>query len=366
MYLAWRNLLQDKTRFALSVGGVALAIMLVLVLNGFLTGLYQQMSAYLDNQSASVVIASPDANSLMTSTSPLPRGTIDAVRKVDGVVAVIPIFAQFIYIDLHEKRVMVYLIGYDPTIGGGPWRLVAGREPTADNEIVVDRVLAQRHGFQVGDTFSVMGIHLSVVGLADGTSSWLTSYVFIRQSAIAAFMLNNDLTNFLLVTPAPGVTPETLRERLHAALGVNALLKSDAIANDAKLFAGVFSAPLRLMITIAFVVGTLVVGLIIYTNTVERQAEFGVLKAVGAKNGLLYRIVLSQAFIAAGIGVAVSIGLALLVAQIIMALRPEFLVAFDVGAIIVATVAGLVMALPAALVPARMVAQLSPAEVLRR
>lgn len=39
MPIALRNLLKDKTRLALSIGGVALAVMLILILNGFLAGL---------------------------------------------------------------------------------------------------------------------------------------------------------------------------------------------------------------------------------------------------------------------------------------------------------------------------------------
>ena len=38
-------------------------------------------------------------------------------------------------------------------------------------------------------------------------------------------------------------------------------------------------------------------GLVIYTATVERQREYGVLKAVGTRNGMLYRVVTLQALI---------------------------------------------------------------------
>ena len=48
MSLAYRNLLKDKTRMTLSIGGVALAMMLILVLNGFLDGMYRQITSYLD------------------------------------------------------------------------------------------------------------------------------------------------------------------------------------------------------------------------------------------------------------------------------------------------------------------------------
>ena len=101
----------------------------------------------------------------------------------------------------------------------------------------------------------------------------------------------------MLLTPSDRLTPEELRARLKDVPGAEALLKRDMVANDAKLFGRIFSAPLQLMVAIASLVGTLVVGLVIYTATVERQREYGVLKAVGARNGMLYRVVTLQALI---------------------------------------------------------------------
>lgn len=45
MSLARRNLFQNKVRLFLSASGVALALMLILVLNGFLSGVYKQATA---------------------------------------------------------------------------------------------------------------------------------------------------------------------------------------------------------------------------------------------------------------------------------------------------------------------------------
>ena len=50
MLIARRNLTQEKTRLALSIGGVALAIMLVLILDGLLVGIFRQITAYLDHR----------------------------------------------------------------------------------------------------------------------------------------------------------------------------------------------------------------------------------------------------------------------------------------------------------------------------
>ncbi len=57
MKIAWRNLLQDKTRLGFSIAGVALAVMLVLILNGFVTGLNAQIGAYLDHEPGTLVVA---------------------------------------------------------------------------------------------------------------------------------------------------------------------------------------------------------------------------------------------------------------------------------------------------------------------
>jgi putative ABC transport system permease protein len=120
------------------------------------------------------------------------------------------------------------------------------------------------------------------------------------------------------------------------------------------------------MVGVHFLVGTLVVGLVIYTATIERRREYGVLKAIGAPNGLLYQVVAEQALIAAGAGVALGVGLAFAAARLIMALRPQFLLVYEPAVVVQALLAGLGMALLAALLPARALARLAPADVFRR
>jgi ABC-type antimicrobial peptide transport system permease subunit len=137
-------------------------------------------------------------------------------------------------------------------------------------------------------------------------------------------------------------------------------------ANDLALFARFFAAPLKLMSGIAFLVGTLVVGLVTYTATIERQREYGVLKAVGAHNATLYAVVTLQALIAALGGVGVGVLLTYAVGALIMVARPQFLVVLDPAEAARAVLLGLVMALAGALIPARIVAHLAPAEVFRR
>jgi putative ABC transport system permease protein len=366
MFLARRNLFQDKTRLVLSVGGVALAVMLILILNGFLTGMNNQITSYLIHSPGSIAVTQVGIRNMLGATSLLPPGVAAEVEAIGGVGQSIPILSQFIILDLHGKKQPAYMIGYDPKQGGGPWSLVKGSEPQTDREMVFDRVLAERHDLHIGDTFEVMGQDFTIVGLSDGTTSWMTSFFFIRKTAAEKLLLAPGATSFLLVDTTSEASPRAVIQRINDLPGVNALNKDEMAANDLNLFAKVFSIPLKLMVGIAFLVGTMIVGLVIYTATIERQREYGVLKAVGASNGVLYRVVVTQALVAALAGALVGVMLAYGAATGIMAARPQFLITLDPRDIIQAFVAGLGMALVAALFPARVVAGLAPAEVFRK
>jgi len=69
MSLARQNLFQNRLRLLLSAVGVALSVMLILILNGFLSGVYKQASAYLDHSPGSVVVVQGVSR---TSSRPAP------------------------------------------------------------------------------------------------------------------------------------------------------------------------------------------------------------------------------------------------------------------------------------------------------
>lgn len=367
MNLAIRNLLQDKLRFALSVTGVALAVMLILFLLGLREGMFRSAVAYLDHAPGSVAVMPEGVKSTSAGSGQfLSPETVEEVASAPGVARATPIMLMMAIPELHGKKQVVKLVGYDRALGGGPWDLAEGREPVADNEVVLDRVLADRHDFKVGDLFEVGGQRLTVVGLSNQTASFSGSFVFAGKSLVESLALAPGAATFVLLTPSPGTAPDELVARLQDPPGTNVLLKSRVMANDQEILAGILDQVILLMVAAAFIVGTLVVGMVIYTSTIERRGEYGILKAIGAGNAVLYRVVASQAVVAAGVGALLGVGLAFTMGSLVMNMKPQFLVAIEPPAIIGTLAAGFVMALAGALVPARAVARLAPAEVFRR
>ncbi len=366
-YLAFGNLLQQKFRLVLSIGGVALAIMLIVLLNGFLAGIYVQITAYLDNTPADLVIAQDGVTNLLSATSLLPPDTEDRARGVAGIDRVTPIISQFVILDIHAEKVVAYMVGYEPELGGGPWSLAAGRPPADDDEVVLDRVMAETHGFGLGDAIEILDEEFTVVGLSEGTNSWMASFFFVEKRAAEKLLSTPKAVSFLLLTFEPGADQDAVEARLRRRLrDVEIVPAATMKQNDLDLLVQIFAIPLQMMITIAFAVGTAILGMVIYTATVERIREYGVLKAVGARNWHLYWLVTQQGLVIALLGVTLGIGMAWVTAWWVMRVSPKFLVSLQPESILPTALVGLLMGLLAALLPARHVARLDPAQVFRK
>ena len=66
---------------------------------------------------------------------------------------------------------------------------------------------------------------------------------------------------------------------------------------------------------LGLLVGMVVVAQTIYASTVDHIREFGTLKAMGAGNSYVYKVIIQQALISALFGYAIAIGIGYLVAK---------------------------------------------------
>jgi putative ABC transport system permease protein len=211
---------------------------------------------------------------VLGATSLLPAGAEDLVRGVPGIASIIPIISRYVPMDIHDKKVVTYLVGYDPKAGGGPWALKAGRLPGDDDEVVLDGVMAETHDLELGDTLEILDEEFTVVGLSDGTTSWMASFIFLEKRGAERVFLTPGMTSFLLLNLEPGADPAAVETRLRRRLRKVEILPAATVKqNDINLMVKVFAIPLQMMTTIAFAVGTAILGLIIYTATVPGLAS---------------------------------------------------------------------------------------------
>lgn len=358
--LSRRNLFAERRRLLASMIGVGLAVMLILLLDGLWAGLRQQATVYTDRAGADLYVLQPGIRDLTAGASTIPLTAVDRVKSDPEVAWATPVRTAYVILTLHGRKVAVYVVGSGSPDHGGPWSLVSGRRPRADDEVTVGALVARRHGIGVGDQISVMGTRLRVVGTSD-SSGFMLDYVFVTHRALTGLVGTPDATSAILIGTS---NPAGVARRLRSD-GLNVLARDTVAQNNLALATGIFGSPIRLMVGIGLAAGTLIIALTAYTVINERRREYGILAALGATRARLVKLALVQTLALAGMGLVAGLVLFIVGRVLIVGLRPQFQVVLTPGAVGRAAAAALLMALLAAILPARRLAALEPAAAFR-
>jgi putative ABC transport system permease protein len=368
--LAFRELARAPLRFGLLVGAVGLLVFLVLFQSTLLSTLLSFFSGALETQSAQVVVYSDDARK-NPEGSVLPLRTVDDVAAVPGVARAGPLGVDTVTARADGDELDVALFGYALDGPGAPTRLVEGRLPRDDGEGVASDIDAGR-GFAVGDTVSVIGpdatYPITIVGRSEKLRFSVDPAVFVsyRSYEDASRVKNPDAVSItpsmVVVDPEPGVDPATLAARITRTVdGVDALDRASAV--DELPGVSAVQSSFAIILGLAFVVVTLVVGIFFVILTVQKSASLTLLRAIGARTGDLVRTLLVQVGVVMIGGIVVGAGL---LAVATLASSERFPIEFDGGLLFTRGALLLVLAAVASLPAIRRVLRIDPIHAVTR
>ncbi len=366
--LAVANLTQNRTRLFLATSGAGVALALVLVFQAVFTGASARLTAYIDRTGADVWVSQEGVRTLHMSTSVLPSSVVEAVRSVPGVADAVPVRYATDSVAVGQAEFITYVFAVPERASvGGPWRIVAGTGALQPGEIVIDRSIAGTAGARLGDRVRILGRDFQVVGLIDGTSSLVSSVSFVRVEDFVRARGSGDAISYVLVRAQAGTPAQALAEaiRLHVT-GVTVQTRSEFAAEERQLVADMSTDIITIMNTAGYLTGLAVVMLNVYIATVARRREYGVLKALGMRNGRLYQIIVIQALITTGLGLAGALLLTLSLALLLPWMDGLLVLSLDRGATVRVALTAAVLAVVASLAPARLIARVDPASVVRR
>lgn len=297
--LVRKYLLHDRTRFVITISATSLAILLIFTLTGIYLGFYHQATAYIDSSGADLWVLQKGAPNFYFAISFLPSDLNASIAKANGVQTVSPLIAVGATITKDGRNESIFFFGYDTRNGlGGPSSIIRGSAIGGENQLVVDSTLAKL-GFDVGDTVSVNGHILHVVGVT-GMVGVLAPVAFSSLNDARKIIGYGNFVNYFLVKVSPGTSIEGVSSFLRTTLQGTSVFSNSKWAASSRdaILAG--TAPIiQAMTFMGGLTGILIVGLTNYTATVERQREYGILKALGIKNRRLFIVVLEQSIIVA-------------------------------------------------------------------
>ncbi|MBI2916961.1 MAG: ABC transporter permease [Chloroflexi bacterium] len=373
--IARRNLFAERGRLFISVGGVAFAVLLILTLLGLYRGFTRAFTLYIDNVKVDLWVAQQGARAdMMHSVSLMPRGTQGKLEAVPGVEEVHPFIGRSVVFPWKGEAVSTYLVGYDVDSNlGGPLRVAQGKAEPGPGEIIVDKVFSRNKGISLGDRLPIGGSlradsspPLQVVGVAEGGNTGLFQFSFVSRNEAESLLQMTGFANYFLVHLDRGQDPAQAAARIEAAApGVKAFTVSAFSESNRELLTEIFLPIIAVLVLIGFGVGTVVIGLTIYTATMEKSREYGVLKAIGATNRRLYRIVLEQAIISDMLGYALGVVLAFVVVGAAERFVPVFVADLQVLDLAAALGIALLMGGLASYFPVSRLVRLDPALVFR-
>ncbi len=322
--LARRNLFHDRIRLAVTLTGIVFAIVLIVVQLGLFIGFSSTTSNLIDNSDADLWIGSHKVP-YIEQGAPFSERKLYTVLATPGVAQAEKFIARFApWQSPDGRREGSLIVGFNPygTLGR-PWNIVEGRveDLQSADTVFVDELYRKKLGvWRVGDIAEINGYRLRVAGFTRGIRSFTTSpYIFASfKNAQNYANIAVDQTTYILVRAVPGTDLEELRRRLSERVADVDVYTTAEFSRKTRFY-WMFTTGAGIAVLLAamlgLVVGVVVVTQTIYATTMDHLREFGTLKAMGASNRYIYRIIIQQALISAVLGYALGMVVSLFVVR---------------------------------------------------
>jgi len=314
--LARRNLFHDKIRLMVTLTGIIFAVVLIVVQMGLFFGFTTSTKSVLDHSKADLWITARNTPYVDVAVGFNER-KFYRVLATPGVAAAQKYIVRWSqWKDQSGRTESVEVVGVDPNrFMGLPWNVVEGdasqlKQPHA---VMVDEIYKDKLGVhKVGEWFEVRGYRVKVVGFTRGIRAFTTApYVFTSFKNAQDFCIfDADQTNFVLVKAAAGVDLKQLQAELQRRLPDNDVYRTQEFAEKTSnywMFTTGAGISVLMGAVLGLVVGLVVVTQTIYATTMDHIREFGTLKAMGAPNSYVYRVIITQAAIAAVMGYSMAL-----------------------------------------------------------
>jgi putative ABC transport system permease protein len=300
-YLAVKEVWRNRGRFLLVALVIALITLLVLFIAALGEGLGNGNREYISKLDADLIVYQAKSDNLIAA-SRLGRDRLAAVRRVDGIADAAMLGTSNVTLILpgDTEPLKVAMLGVEPGRTGEPM-VVQGRQLSTDlaSEVIIDQNTAIRSNLLVNDTLTLRVtqgtrdefFELRIVGITDGQQYGLQPSVFvpfftwdrIRPKSEAEVNSLTSVGNVILVKLHDPAQLETVSQRLVAQVNN---IETATLTKAIQALPG-YSAQQSTLNTqggFTLFIGILVIGGFFQIQILQKVAQIGVLKAIGAAN----------------------------------------------------------------------------------
>jgi len=327
--IALKMLVGDRGKYLGIIMGLTFASLLITQQSSIFTGLMTRTyGAITDLSQPDIWVMDPKVL-FIDDIKPLQDTELFRVRGVEGVEWAVPLYKGLLKARLEDGNFQICnVLGLDDaTLIGGPPQMIEGSlsDLRRQDGIIVNDVgartrLAKRPKgsggrpvpLQIGDTLEINDRRAVVVGICKVSRTFQSQpVVYTTYSRATVFApRERKLLSFVLVKARQGEDLNTLCDRIKRTTGLAAYTAQefkDLTYNYYMKYTGI---PINFGIAVAlgFLIGTAIAGQTFYNFTLGNLRYFGTLKAMGATNGILLRMILLQALMVGALGYGLGVG----------------------------------------------------------
>jgi putative ABC transport system permease protein len=377
-------LIGDRGKYLGIIMGLTFASLLITQQSSIFTGLMTRTyGAISDLAQPDIWVMDPKVQ-FIDDIKPLQDTELFRIRSVPGVAWAVPLYKGLLKARLEDGNYQICnVLGLDDTtLIGGPPVMLAGslsdlrrQDAIIVNEVGANTRLAKPSPvpggrpipLRIGDTLEINDHRAVVVGICRVSRTFQSQpVVYTTYSRATTFApRERKLLSFVLVKAQPGLDPQTLTRRIREQTSLAAHTAQEFKDLTYDYFMKYTGIPINFGIAVGlgFIIGTAIAGQTFYNFTLENIRYFGTLKAMGATNGILLRMILLQALLVGSLGYGLGVGGASLFGYLLGGTELSFRLTREL-LVFSGTAIGLIIFL-SALISIRKVMTLEPAIVFK-
>ncbi|MEW5822268.1 MAG: ABC transporter permease [Cyanobacteriota bacterium] len=315
--IALKMLFRDKMKFITLVAALAFSTMLITQQGSIFVGLLRLFSTPVRVTQVPVWVMDP-ATKLIDVPSPMPDMYITEVRSIDDVEWAEPFLVSRQRVRLKSGDMKyVQLQGVDAgSLVGLPQKVVAGNlfDINLPDAVVIDNNELDLLGNpKIGDTFEINDRRARVVAIVKMPRNAF-SYPMIYTTYDRAKEYSppeRNLLSFILVQPNKGITDQELCDRIKKKTGLLALTHKQFYWKTISWYMENTGIPVNFGISVmlGIIVGAAIASQTFYTFTLENLRHLATLKAIGAKNSTLTKMLFVQSGVVGMLGYGIGLGI---------------------------------------------------------
>jgi putative ABC transport system permease protein len=314
--LAQKDISHSFVKFIVTSMGVGMLLGIVMIMVGVYRGMVIDAQVLINDINADIWIVQENTLGPFAQSSIIHEDLKNSIKIIKGIDKSEALTFQSLQLPTKYSKMRVFIVGYDP-LGDinpiNPNNLIAGRAILKSHyEIVV----SDKTGYIIGDIIHLGRDNYRVVGITHGSVSSGGEplvYLSIKDAQKLQFLYSNfrirsdkkrgikknpyPLVNTIVATLKKGYNLNETAKYIKSSIHKNVFTQEQQRQILTKNLIKMASKQIGMFTVILIVVSTIIIGLIIYTMTLEKIKEIAIMKLIGIPNYMIIKMIAQETFV---------------------------------------------------------------------